>query len=266
MSLALSGAGQDTAQGRRKPIFFSTIKDVIWLVVEIARSRASRLAAFLILPYAGVLVGLDVAAHYGSLTNSDLPVQFYLSSDRGFGEFLEYSMTGAVAVMMLLLWTTKRAPVYLANSILFGWLTLDNWTEVHEAFGKSFGPALEWVRFVPVEADHLAEFVLLVAVGGLWLIAMVVTLRTASQRALAFSLILAACVASAAFFGVIVDLLVVWGDQNAAFHALLVFIEDGGEFAMLILAFLFTVGFFDSDYRSQKAHRSYLQRPPLPAQ
>lgn len=159
------------------------------LAFEIARSRASLIAAFFLLPYAGVLIGLDVAAHYGSLTIAELPVQFYLASDRGFGEFLEYSMTGAIAVMTLLLWTYKRA--------------------------------------------------------------------------LCFSLILAACVAGAAFFGVVVDFLVVWGEQEAASHVLLVFIEDGGEFAMLILAFLFTVGFFDSEYvqsrnaASASANRTY---------
>jgi len=222
------------------------------LAMEIARSRASLIAAFVLLPYAGLLVGLDVAAHYGSLTSAELPVQFYLASDRGFGEFLEYSMTGAVAVMTLLLWSYKRAPVYLANAILFAWLTLDNWTEIHEAFGDGFGPALEWVSLVPVEASHLAEFVLMSAIGGLWLVAMAMTLRSASPRALSFSLLLATCVAGAAFFGVVVDLLVVWGEQDAAFHALLVFIEDGGEFVMLILAFLITVGFFDSDYVQER--------------
>jgi hypothetical protein len=235
------------AQGRGNPIF-SIINDVVRLAWEIARSRASLIAAFVLLPYAGVLIGLDVAAHYGSLTNAELPVQFYLASDRGFGEFLEYSMTAAVAAMTLLLWTYSRAPVYLANAILFAWLTLDNWTEVHEGFGEAFGPALEWVSVFPVEASHLAEAVLMIAIGGLWLVAMAMTMRSASPRALSFSLILAACVAGAAFFGVIVDFLVVWGEQDAAFHALLVFIEDAGEFAMLILAFLVTVGFFDRDY------------------
>lgn len=230
------------------------------LALEIARSRATLIAAFLIFPYAGVLIGLDVAAHYGSLTNAELPVQFYLASDRSFGEFLEYAMTGSVAVMALLLWFSQRAPAYLANAILFGWLTLDNWTEVHEAFGDMMGPYLEWVTIFPVEANHLAEALLMAGIGGLWLVAMVMALRAtlrtssrdASQRVLSFSLLLAGCVAGAAFFGVIVDFLVVWGEQDQVFHTLLIFVEDGGEFAMLILAFLVTVGFFDADYVQER--------------
>lgn len=231
------------------------------LALEIARSKASLVAAFLILPYAGVLIGLDIAAHYGSLTNAELPVQFYLASDRGFGEFLEYSMTGAVAVMTLLLWTFRRAPIFLANAMLFAWLTLDNWTEVHEAFGTAFGPALEGVSFVPVEPSHLAEALLMAFIGALWLGTMAMALRSASPRVQSFSLLLAGCVAGAAFFGVIVDLLVVWGEQDAAFHALLVFIEDGGEFAMLILAFLVTVGFFESDYVQERRKRNANSTP-----
>ena len=265
LSEIVSAVRQIFVQGRENPIF-SIIKNAgapaLALLVQISRSRASLIAAFVLLPYAGVLIGLDVAAHYGSLTDAELPVQFYLASDRGFGEFLEYSMTGAVAVMTLLLWSYKRAPVYLANAVLFGWLTLDNWTEVHEGFGEAFGPALEWMRFVPVEPSHIAEAALMIAIGGLWLAAMVMTLRSASPRALSFSLILAACVAGAAFFGVVVDLLVVWGEQGAAFHAALVFVEDAGEFAMLILAFLVTVGFFDSDYVEDRRKAGGLIRHP----
>lgn len=244
---------------RGRPIK-SIVKHTAAFGLELACAKATNIAALLILPYAGVLIGLDVAAHYGSLTDAELPVQFYLASDRGFGEFLEYAMTGAVAVMTLLLWQYSRAPAYLANAILFAWLTLDNWTEVHEAFGEAFGPALEWATFVPVEPAHLAEAALMAFIGGIWIAAMVATLRSASQRVLSFSLLLAACVAGAGFFGVLVDLLVVWGEQGAVFHAALVFIEDAGEFAMLIGAFLLTVGFFDREF-VEKRRKTNSGRP-----
>lgn len=228
-------------------------RDAIRLVFAIAMSKATARAAFLIVPYACVLVGLDIAAHYGSLTNAELPVQFYLASDRGFGEYLEYSMTASVAVMTGLLWFRKRVAVYLANALLFAWLTIDNWTEVHEAFGQSYASALEGIDFIPVEANHLAEAVLFIGIGGFWLVTLALALRSASGRALSFSLLLAGCVVGAAVFGVFVDLLVGWGEQHPVYRTLLVFIEDAGEFAMLILAFLLTVGFFDQEYRTQRA-------------
>ena len=229
---------------------FTAARDAIRLAFEVAQSKSAARAAFLILPYACVLVGLDIAAHYGSLTNAELPVQFYLASDRGFGEFLEYSMTASVAVMTGLLWYRKRIAVYLANAVLFIWLTIDNWTEVHEGFGQSFAPALKGMDFIPVEANHLAEAVLFIGIGGFWLITLALALRSASGRALSFSLLLAGCIVGAAIFGVFVDLLVGWGEQDPVYRTLLVFIEDAGEFAMLILAFLLTVGFFDQEYRA----------------
>lgn len=223
--------------------------ETLKLLREIAFSKATHRAMLLILPYAGVLIGLDVAAHYGSLTNAELPVQFYLASDRGFGEFLEYSLTMAVAVMMFLLWKSQRAMVYLANAVLFVWLTLDNWLEFHESFGEAFAPVFAPLGITAVEPSHLAEAALLVAIGGFWIVALGLALKAARDRALSFALILASCVVGAALFGVIVDLLVVWGEQGAAFHAALVFIEDGGEFVMIIAAFLVSTGFFDAEVR-----------------
>ena len=62
----------------------SMLKLVAENLREICRAPALRIAALLVLPYAGVLVGLDVAARYGELTGAHLPYQFFLSQDLGF--------------------------------------------------------------------------------------------------------------------------------------------------------------------------------------
>ncbi|MCK0127299.1 hypothetical protein [Erythrobacter sp. F6033] len=209
-------------------------------------------AALVLLPYAGVLIGLDVAAHYGSLTEAELPVQFYLASDRSFGEYLEYALTAAIAVMMLLIWRRERAVICLAQAVLFVWLTLDNWVELHETFGLTAGPFFPQIPGIPVEPSHLAEASLMLGVGAFWLVSLALAVRSIRGRALVFNLALAGCVFGAALFGVAVDLLVVWGEQGKVFHAILTFTEDAGEFAMIILAFLLTVGFFDLEYRQKR--------------
>jgi hypothetical protein len=84
-------------------------------------------------------------------------------------------------------------------------------------------------------------------------------LRGARLRPATESLILAGCVAGAAFFGVIVDLMVVWGEHTQAMIEVETFIEDGGEFAMICLAFLIAVALFDRARRGradQVANRS----------
>ena len=224
------------------PSFVGETADVLR---EIVFARSLRTAALFLLPYAGVLVGLDVAAHYGELTDAHLPVQFFLASDGGFGEWLEYALTFAVAAMLFVMWRWERASVYLANAALFLWLTLDNSIEIHERFGHAFEAWFAgWP--LPVAPNDIGEASLFLAIGGFWLAALWLSLRGARLRPAIESLILAGCVAGAAFFGVVVDMMVVWGEHTQAMIEVETFIEDGGEFAMICVAFLVAVALFDS--------------------
>jgi len=223
-------------------------REAVAVLTEIAFSRSLRMAALFLLPYAGVLVGLDVAAHYGELTEAHLPVQFFLATDGGFGEWLEYSLTFALATMLFVMWRWDGASVYLANALLFAWLTLDNSIEIHERFGHAFAGAFAgWP--LPVKPNDIGEASLFLAIGVFWLVALFVSLRHARLRAAVESLILAGCVAVAAFFGVVVDMIVVWGPHTQAMIEIETFIEDGGEFAMICVAFLIAVALFDAARR-----------------
>lgn len=231
------------------------IRETMLILREVALARASRTAALVLLPYAGVLVGLDVAAHYGALTEAHLPVQFFLASDGGFGEWLEYALTTAIAAMLLVMWRWERASVYLANAVLFAWLTLDNGIEVHERFGHAFSAWFAgWP--LPVAPNDIGEASLFLAIGGFWLAALYLALRSARLRPAIESVILAACVAGAAFFGVVVDMMVVWGPHTQAMIEVETFIEDGGEFAMICLAFLIAVALFDGARRRNAQGRA----------
>lgn len=236
------------------------VREGIAVLTEIAVSPALRTAALFLFPYAGVLVGLAVAAHYGELTEAHLPVQFFLATDRGFGEWLEYSLTFAVAAMLFVMWRWERASVYLANAVLFAWLTLDNSTEIHERFGHAFEAWFAgWP--LPVKPNDIGEASLFLAIGAFWLVALSISLRRARLRAAAESLILAGCVAAAAFFGVIVDMIVVWGPHTQAMIEVETFIEDGGEFAMICIAFLVAVALFDIARRKRRSAASGFPAP-----
>lgn len=231
------------------------IVEIVAVVGEVLTSSALRKAALLLLPYAGVLVGLDVAAHYGAMTHALLPQQFFLASDGGFGEWLEYSLTLAVAVMLFVLWRWERASLYLTNAVLFAWLTLDNGFEIHERFGHTFGSVFSGSA-LPIEPNHIGEVALFAAIGAFWMYGFWLCLRNARIRPAANSLILAACVAAAAFFGVVVDLIVVWGEHTPLRLEIETFIEDCGEFAMLCIAFLATVAMFDRERQRHKSRQT----------
>lgn len=242
----------------------SFILEIVQVLREIARARSLRTAALFLLPYAGVLLGLDVAAHYGELTEAHMPVQFFLSSDGGFGEWLEYSLTFAIAVMLSAMWLWEGASVYLANAVLFAWLTLDNSLEIHERFGHAFdawfGKSVEgWP--LPVAPNDIGEASLFVVIGFSWFVALCLSLRNARLRPAIESMILAGCVAGAAFFGVIVDLMVVWGKHTPFMLEFETFIEDGGEFGMICVTFLIAVALFDIARRKRAESAAGSTRP-----
>lgn len=93
--------------------------DILESCSQLPRSSALRLVLMCIILYACVLVGLDVAAHYGDATGAALPTQFFISQDGSFVEFLEYALTTAAAVLLFVLWLRSRALVYLTRAILF---------------------------------------------------------------------------------------------------------------------------------------------------
>lgn len=228
---------------------------------EIGRSAALRRVALVLLPYIGVIVGLDVGAHYGSITGAELPVQFQISQDHSFGEYLEYAFTGATAVLLLVLWRRTRAAAYLANAVLFVWLTADNALEFHEGFGHGVAALLPIPAGGPVQANDIGEAMLFGAVGLLWAAGLWSSLRAARLRPVIHALILAACVVAAAFFGVAVDMAVVWGEHSLAMLELLTWLEDGGEFAMVCLAFFLAVAIFDAESERWRKSTSWAATP-----
>lgn len=212
---------------------------------------AWRRVAFFLLPYAGVLAGLDVAAHYGAATDALLPAQFYISKDEGFGEYLEYSLTAAVAVMLLLMWMRSRAGIYLVNALLFVYLTADNSMQFHEQFGHWIAPSMPQGLSLP--ANDFGEMLLFAMIGTVWLVSLLAALTRAELRPAVHALILAAGVAGAAFFGVVADAVTSWGDKSIGWIQFEAWLEDGGEFAMIILTFLACVAIFDSEKRRREA-------------
>lgn len=237
-----------------------TREDIIATINQLLRSGALRLALMCIIPYACVLVGLDVAAHYGDATGAALPVQFFMSQDGSFGEYLEYSLTSASAVLMVLLWLRNRSLVFLTSAILFAWMTLDNWVQIHEQAGFVIGALLPRIPFIPMEPNHIAETLVFGVVGMIWLAGMLAALRQADRRGAIYGILIACCIAGAAVFGVAVDFATSWGDHGPAMLNVFAFIEDEGEFVMILLVFALCVGIYDVEMR-----RLGLRSDPHPA-
>jgi hypothetical protein len=228
---------------------------------ELSQSQSPLYAALIILPYAGLLIGLDVAGQYGEVTGALLPMQFNLASNSGFGEWFEYSLTFTVALMLILLWVRDRDWTYLTNAALFLWLVLDNSFEIHELSGQWLGPSLDIFPSIPIEPHDIGEAALFFVVGVIWLSGLAVSLKHARHRQTVYSLLLAGCVIGAAVFGVIVDMIVVWGPYTPIQLEIVTFIEDGGEFLMICLSFIVAVAIYDTERKRLAA----LEHSPSPS-
>jgi hypothetical protein len=214
---------------------------------EVLASDAVRRAILFLGPYVGLIVGLDLAAHYGDATGAALPAQFFISQDHSFGECLEYGLTGACAVMLFVMWQRLGATAYLANAVIMAWLTLDNLMEFHEAFGHWAAPAIPLPTSSPVAANDVGELLFFAFVGTFWLIGLTSALRGEQTQAAVRSLFIAAGIGCAAVFGVVVDMIVTWGPHTLAETNFQAWLEDGGEFAFINLTFLAVVAFFHAE-------------------
>ena len=70
------------------------------------------------------------------------------------------------------------------------------------------------------------------------------------------ALLITGCIGATAVFGIVVDEMVVYGPHTEARTQIEAFIEDGGEFAMILIAFLLTVAMFDIERRRAAAFPS----------
>jgi hypothetical protein len=215
----------------------------------ILSSRAVRTAMLFIWPWAGVIVGMDLAAHYGDATGAALPVQLFISQDHSFGEYLEYSLTSSCAVMLFVMWRRLGGFAYLANAAMMVWLTIDNALEFHEAFGHWVAPFIPDPANSPVHANDIGEMLFFAGVGGIWLAGLASALLSARPKAAVHSLYIAAGIFGAAVFGVLVDMFTSWGTHSIAQTDFRAWLEDGGEFAFINFTFLMVIAFFDAEKR-----------------
>ncbi|MXO60030.1 hypothetical protein GRI89_10815 [Altererythrobacter salegens] len=231
------------------------IKEIPAVLREVLFAPALRTIALIILPYAGLIIGMDVASRYGDVTGQALPVQFFVSQDWSFGETLEYSVMTATAVMLFGMWRRDRSPIYLVNALLFTYLTIDNAVEIHEWFGFWIAPALEMILpdNLPMAANYFGEPLLFLAVGLVWLVGLGLSLRQSRPRPIINSLPLVGCIFMAAFFGIVVDAATDWGPHSVARTDIEAFIEDGGEFVMILVCFFLTTAMYDIEKRRAKA-------------
>jgi len=214
-------------------------------IVSVAQAPRMLGVAFLLLPYAALLVGLDVAARYGELTDQHLPVQFFLSQDGSFGEYFEYALMLAMACLLLAMGVDQRKPFFVGFAFLFVVLTADNALQIHEALGAQLAPLLP--EFSIIAAHHIGEILVFAAIAAIWAFAVFASLLAADPESLRDAAILSSLVFAIAVFGVVFDAFTAMEGHSQAAIQIFAFLEDGGEFVMIMVSFFIICGMFERD-------------------
>lgn len=205
---------------------------------RIMAARAFLLAALVVLPGATFLAGLELAFVYGRLEGDPLPWQLNVSEENSLAEWFEYALTLLAAAWMAGLWRRERAPAYVAASLVFAWLTLDNGLGLHEAGGNVLAPML--ADLAGDRAADVGELIVFAFVA----MAVIAMLRSGIQASAADPaakvLCAMAAVAVGALFGVAMDFLAHLVQSGPVLGLMLDSVEDMGELLMLCLACVIT--------------------------
>ncbi len=181
------------------------------------------------------LVAVDLlflAAHVASrLLRLPSGSPLYIDTDRGFAEVFQYLKMALGAAVWLAVHVRNRQPIMLGWSVLFGYLTLDDAGELHEMGGDWLAVRLAIVPIWDLPPPDVAQLVLGVGVGMVFVLALGPLYRRSDGEARRVSGHLALLTLALGFCGVVLDAL-----HSAVDAAGLKYLgfglglaEDGGE-------------------------------------
>ena len=177
-----------------------------------------------------VFIILHILNLYTGLLNSSL---YMLTRDRGYAEFFQYTKEFWIAVMFLILGIKKKQGIYFVFSLLFVYLLIDDSFEIHENFGRLIAEFFNIQPWIGLRAVDFGELIVSAVFGVLFLTALILFFILSDQITRRIALYMSIFMVLLAFFGVVMDMVVVMVDHRRTTRVLEI-IEEGGE--MLVMS------------------------------
>ena len=177
-----------------------------------------------------VFIILHILNLYTGLLNSSL---YMLTRDRGYAEFFQYTKEFWIAVMFLILGIKKKQGIYFVFSLLFVYLLIDDSFEIHENFGRVIAEFFNIQPWIGLRAVDFGELIVSAVFGLLFLTALILFFILSDQITRRIALYMSIFMVLLAFFGVVMDMVVVMVDHRRTTRVLEI-IEEGGE--MLVMS------------------------------
>ena len=195
-----------------------------------------------------VLLLAGNVAHYAANDPGEAPTRFGAPSwngdlDGSFVEIMGHAQIVAAVVVLLMAAVARRGLVYAAWAVAFAGLFLDDFLQLHEAWGARLSVAWELPTVLGLRAQDLGE--LLVWAGEAAVLGMIVVVATvfSSASGRRHSAVLLGCMVVIAVFGVGVDQAHIVLEPHISHLAAIAvtLIETAGELGGMSLALLAAV-------------------------
>jgi hypothetical protein len=177
-----------------------------------------------------------IYSYSGILSNP----RFSLEVDRGYSELFQYLKEYWIILLLGFLAVQKRSPLYLAWSLLFSYLLLDDSIEIHENLGLAISNQLAFSSALNLRAKDFGELIVSASVGLFFLILISIAYRFGDRTSRKTSKHLIVMLFGLALFGIVVDMIHI-AVQSPLLDPLFTILEDGGEMVVMsvIASFVF---------------------------
>lgn len=166
----------------------------------------------------------------GIISNS----YFSIEQDQGYAELFQYIKEYWIVLLLGLLAVQKRSLLYLAWSLLFFYLLLDDSLKIHERLGGIISNELGLSPAFNLRAKDFGELVVSAYVGFFFLIFIAIAYRFGDRMSRETSRYLIIMLFALALFGIVVDMIHIIVFQSPSLEPLLAVVEDAGE--MLVMS------------------------------
>lgn len=201
---------------------------------------------------------LHLVYSYSGLTGN---YNFSLGSDRGYSEVFQYIKEYWIALLLGSLAVRKRSFLYLSWSLLFFYLMLDDFIEIHERVGAFIGVRLAFTSVFSLRAEDLGELIVSASVGSFFLLCIAISYRFGDRASRKASRNLLIMLLALAGFGIVVDMLHIIL-ESPLLEPLLTLVEDGGE--LVVMSLIATFAFWLSEHSQSETDRLKVLSKKIP--
>lgn len=200
------------------------------------------------LPVLGILLGFDLCIlllYAGDFFLKGLSSPLFLIGDWSVGEIFNYCKELLLFILSLWLVKATKQPLFVAWSLVFIYLLVDDALGLHELFGFLFHHLVPTASVAGLDSRNIGEFLFFVLAGSVLLTFLWQAHRYSQAPSRTFTWSLLPWLALLVFCGVFIDAVHILFMENSTSDFIFTLLEDGGEMVVLSIMVWKTLLFFE---------------------